>query len=95
MIEDKIRDVVKQFKPYVPGKSKEEIARKYGIKPEDIIKLGSNENPWGPSPKIKDEILKEIHFLFKIVLKNIIMILVAGDSKRKTFMAKCQLYLRK
>jgi histidinol-phosphate aminotransferase len=60
LIEDKIRDIVKQFKPYVPGKSKEEIARRYGIKPEDIIKLGSNENPWGPSPKIKDEILKEI-----------------------------------
>ncbi|EHP89168.1 histidinol-phosphate transaminase [Methanotorris formicicus] len=60
MIEDKIRDVVKQFKPYVPGKSKEEIVRKYGINPEEIIKLGSNENPWGPSPKIKEEILKEV-----------------------------------
>ncbi len=75
MIDDKIRDIVKSFKPYVPGKSKEEIARDYGIgakrrdaksegfcptNPEDIIKLGSNENPWGCSPKIKDEILKEI-----------------------------------
>lgn len=60
MIDDKIRDIVKSFKSYVPGKSKEEIARNYRINPDDIIKLGSNENPWGCSPKIKDEILKEI-----------------------------------
>lgn len=60
MIDDKIREIVKQFKPYVPGKSKEEIARTYGINPDEIIKLGSNENPWGCSPKIKEEILKEV-----------------------------------
>lgn len=36
---------------YVPGKSIEEIASAYGLKPESIIKLGSNENPLGPSPK--------------------------------------------
>ena len=60
MIENKVREVVKKLKPYVPGKSKEEIARDYGINPKDIIKLGSNENPWGPSPKIKEKILEEI-----------------------------------
>ena len=57
MIENKVREAVKKLKPYVPGKSKEEIARNYGISPRDIIKLGSNENPWGSSPKIKNEIL--------------------------------------
>lgn len=36
---------------YVPGKSIEEIASAYGIDPASIIKLGSNENPLGPSPK--------------------------------------------
>lgn len=36
---------------YVPGKSIEEIARKYGLDPASIIKLGSNENVLGPSPK--------------------------------------------
>ena len=35
---------------YVPGKSIEEIALAYGLEPESIIKLGSNENPLGPSP---------------------------------------------
>ena len=36
---------------YVPGKSIEEIASAYGLDPTSIIKLGSNENPLGPSPK--------------------------------------------
>ncbi|MCS3901397.1 histidinol-phosphate transaminase [Methanococcus voltae] len=60
MIDDKIRNVVKEFKAYVPGKSKEEIARKYNLNPETIIKLGSNENPWGCSPMIKDRLLEEL-----------------------------------
>ncbi|HEY9206021.1 MAG TPA: histidinol-phosphate transaminase [Candidatus Methanoperedens sp.] len=48
--ENLLRPNVKQIKEYVPGKSIEEIAEKYGIEPEKIIKLGSNENPLGPSP---------------------------------------------
>lgn len=35
--------------PYVPGRHRAEIAREYGI--EDVLKLASNENPLGPSPK--------------------------------------------
>ncbi|NJD77757.1 MAG: histidinol-phosphate transaminase [Candidatus Methanoperedens sp.] len=47
--ENLLRPALKDIKEYVPGKSIEEIARKYGIPPEKIIKLGSNENPLGPS----------------------------------------------
>ncbi|HUE40303.1 MAG TPA: histidinol-phosphate transaminase [Chthoniobacterales bacterium] len=36
---------------YEPGKPIEETARELGIKPAEIIKLASNENPLGPSPK--------------------------------------------
>ena len=36
---------------YVPGKSIEEIASAYRLNTASIIKLGSNENPLGPSPK--------------------------------------------
>ncbi|MCF6313328.1 MAG: histidinol-phosphate transaminase [Verrucomicrobiales bacterium] len=36
---------------YDPGKPIEETARELGLKPSDIIKLASNENPLGPSPK--------------------------------------------
>ncbi len=35
---------------YEPGKPIEEVARELGHDPAGIIKLASNENPWGPSP---------------------------------------------
>ena len=35
--------------PYVPGKPAWEIEREYGL--EHVIKLASNENPLGPSPR--------------------------------------------
>ncbi len=40
---------VRQLAPYVIGKPISELARELGI--EDIIKLASNENPLGPSPR--------------------------------------------
>ncbi|HEX4639924.1 MAG TPA: histidinol-phosphate transaminase [Chthoniobacterales bacterium] len=36
---------------YEPGKPIEETAREIGAHPDEIIKLASNENPLGPSPK--------------------------------------------
>jgi histidinol-phosphate aminotransferase len=36
---------------YEPGKPIEETARELGVKPAAIVKLASNENPLGPSPK--------------------------------------------
>ena len=35
--------------PYVPGKPLEEVERQLGIR--DAVKLASNENPLGPSPR--------------------------------------------
>ena len=46
---------------YIPGKTSEEVARVYGIKPENIIKLGSNENPLGASPKAIEAIVRHVH----------------------------------
>ena len=40
--------------PYVAGKGFTEVSRRYGLKPEEIVKLGSNENPYGPSPKVAE-----------------------------------------
>ncbi len=42
-------DHVSVIKPYVPGKPIEELERELGLK--ECIKLASNENPLGPSPK--------------------------------------------
>ncbi|HMK61877.1 MAG TPA: histidinol-phosphate transaminase [Dissulfurispiraceae bacterium] len=42
-------ECVSRIKPYVPGKPVKELERELGIK--ECIKLASNENPAGPSPK--------------------------------------------
>jgi len=45
---------------YEPGKPIEETARELGLKPEEIIKLASNENPLGPSPRAQEAMRNEI-----------------------------------
>lgn len=40
---------ISEIVPYPPGKPLDELEREYGI--TGSIKLASNENPWGPSPK--------------------------------------------
>ncbi|MCL5669001.1 MAG: histidinol-phosphate transaminase, partial [Gammaproteobacteria bacterium] len=40
---------VRRLQPYIPGKPIAELQREYGVR--DIIKLASNENPLGPSPR--------------------------------------------
>jgi histidinol-phosphate aminotransferase len=40
---------VRALSPYIPGKPISELERELGIK--DIIKLASNENPYGPAPE--------------------------------------------
>ena len=42
---------LKKVKSYIAGKSIEELSRESGLKAQDIVKLASNENPLGPSPK--------------------------------------------
>ena len=42
---------IQNIQPYKPGKPIEEVERELGIK---AVKLASNENPFGPSPKALD-----------------------------------------
>ncbi len=42
---------VRAIAPYVPGKAISETARELGLREQDILKMASNENPLGPSPK--------------------------------------------
>lgn len=56
-----VRDLV----AYEPGKPVEELAREMGLEPSQIVKLASNENPLGPSPKAlraMREALDRAHF---------------------------------
>jgi histidinol-phosphate aminotransferase len=41
---------------YRAGRGVEEVARDRGLDPEDLVKLASNENPYGTSPKAADAI---------------------------------------
>ena len=50
------RPGVQKLSPYVPGKPVEELAREFGLRPQDIVKLASNENPLGPSPAVREAI---------------------------------------
>lgn len=49
------------LKEYIPGKSISQVAAQYGISPENIIKLGSNENTLGPSHKVKEILLQNLN----------------------------------
>ena len=56
----KARKIVDEMDSYVPGRSQDEIAEEFNLNKDEIIKLGSNENPWGPSPKAMQAIRDEI-----------------------------------
>ncbi len=49
MREPEVPDYIRKLAVYVPGKPIEEVQRELGV--SDIVKLASNENPLGPSPK--------------------------------------------
>ncbi len=57
-----IPENIKNIKPYPPGKPIDELEREYGI--TGSIKLASNENAWGASPRAFEAIqnsLKDLH----------------------------------
>lgn len=46
---DRVPEHIGKLVPYLPGKPIEEVEREYGI--ANSVKIASNENPLGPSPK--------------------------------------------
>jgi histidinol-phosphate aminotransferase len=44
---------IRAIAPYQPGKPISELAREMGLAEADIVKLASNENPLGPSPRAR------------------------------------------
>lgn len=57
--ESSFRAVVRDLTDYEPGRDVEEVAAEYGIPVQNIVKLASNENPFGPSPKALEAIPSE------------------------------------
>jgi histidinol-phosphate aminotransferase len=54
----KPKEQITGLTPYSPGKPIEEVKREYHL--NDVIKLASNENPYGPTPKVKQAIIAEL-----------------------------------
>ena len=52
-LQDQSLSYVRAISPYQPGKPITELAREMGIPVDKILKLASNENPLGMSPKAK------------------------------------------
>jgi histidinol-phosphate aminotransferase len=50
---DRGERLLEQMKPYVPGITLEDAARRAHVRPSRIAKLSSNENPLGPSPRAR------------------------------------------
>jgi len=54
-----VRQCILARKDYIPGKPIEEVQKEYGI--TDIIKMASNENPFGTSPKAIQAMIAELY----------------------------------
>lgn len=59
-ITDQALSYICGISPYVPGKPITELAREMGIAVEKIVKLASNENPLGMSPKARGAVEQAI-----------------------------------
>jgi histidinol-phosphate aminotransferase len=48
----RFRSDLAAIRPYLPGRSIEEVAFEIGLRPDEIVKLASNESPEGPFPGV-------------------------------------------
>lgn len=55
------RSELSNISAYKPGKPIEDVMKEYGLK--DVVKLASNENPLGCSPKVKEVLIDAIESL--------------------------------
>lgn len=61
----KFNAVLDELSVYEAGKPIELVVRDYGLKPEDIVKLASNENPHGTSPKVVEAIKEYAPMMYR------------------------------
>jgi len=69
---------IKAIQPYIPGKPIDDLVRELGLKPEEVVKLASNENPLGMPDSAKRAIERALTGLGRYpdpggyALKNVI-----------------------
>ena len=45
---------VARLTPYVPGLSAQDVASEFGVSPSEVVKLGSEENPFEALPVLEE-----------------------------------------
>ena len=74
-------DYIRTIAPYQGGKPIAELAREMGLNEADIIKLASNENPLGISPKAQMAIDEAVHAIARYPDGNSFALRVAVSEK--------------
>ncbi len=74
-------DYIRAIAPYQGGKPISELAREMGLNEADIIKLASNENPLGISPKAQMAIDEAVHDIARYPDGNSFALRVAVSQK--------------
>lgn len=86
-----VPDCIRAIAPYQGGKPISEIAREFGLQESDIIKLASNENPLGISPKAQEAIESSLADIARypdgnaFLLRNIVSEQFAVDADQIVF----------
>ena len=57
-------ETLENIKTYEAGKPIELVVREFGIEPEDIVKLASNENPYGVSPRVQKAVSRRLQDMY-------------------------------
>ena len=57
--------ILENLKTYEPGKPIELVVRDYGIAPDRIVKLASNENPHGCSPRVAEAVAQSAALMYR------------------------------
>jgi len=57
------RPEIGHFEPYAPGRGIEQVRKQYGLK--RVIKLASNENAWGTSPRVAPAVQRAAQRAFR------------------------------
>lgn len=63
---------IESLRPYEAGRTIESVRKQYGL--THIANLGSNENPWGASPKAREAMIRSLSGLNLYGLPNCLRI---------------------
>lgn len=84
-----IKSQLRSLKPYQPGKPIEEVKKEYGL--DKVVKLASNENPYGCSEKVVPALEEELKQLvlypdgYSAVLREKLSVMLGVQEKQLIF----------